>query len=187
MTAIEYKILNNLPNKYKYISRDSYGDLKVSALPLTRKRWDEGEYVDVTWEYMYDDPYECSNTFGLPYPHLFKSIKWEDEEMRLIEDIKSEVRVNDTEVDSEQSIERALLLELPSVYKYIVRDEQGDLEVCSGTYKEKCFGMWLPEDNEGNVEVDWLPYPDLFKKVSWKDEVPCLIKDLIESHKVKNK
>lgn len=183
MTAIEYKILDNLPNKYKYISRDSYGDLKVSSLPLYRKVWDNNAYVEVTWEYIYDDPYECSNTFGLPYPHLFKSIKWEDEEMRLIEDIKAEVKV--TEVDSEQSIERELLLELPSVYKYIVRDEQGDLEVCSIAYKEKRFGMWLPEDNEDNIDVEWLPYPELFKQVSWNDEIPCLIKDLIENHKVK--
>ena len=179
MTAIEYKILENLPKKYKYMARDSYGDLKVSTVPLKRTIFKCGSCEDITWEFTDEDLNEDENTCELPYPHLFEYVQWENAEMSLIEDIKEIVKVNGNEYGNDESPEKELLLELPDEYKYIVRDADGELEICDVPYKEKYLGMWIEVETDNFLDVSGMPYKELFQQVKWEDDKPWLISDLV--------
>lgn len=67
LTEDEKAIFRNIPKKYKYIARDSCGKIYVySTKPVKRGRvWDA----------------DATKCFSLDlFEHLFKFIKWEDEE-----------------------------------------------------------------------------------------------------------
>ena len=67
-TEDEKVILRNLPEKYKWIARDKYGYLQIAEIEPQKL----------------EDEYVCYNVWVCKhfniYDHLFKSIKWEDEE-----------------------------------------------------------------------------------------------------------
>lgn len=73
ITAGEKIILQNIDSKYKYIARDYSGKLYIYI--------EEPKKHDNFWIAP-----ETSKTFHL-FNHLFKMVKWEDEEPWLIEDL----------------------------------------------------------------------------------------------------
>ena len=73
-TEEEIVILLNTQEKFRYIARDSSGELCLfSAPPFKKINSDE----DFMWWNSEPTVEECPL---LAYPHLFKDIKWEDEE-----------------------------------------------------------------------------------------------------------
>lgn len=78
LTDDERAILRNLPNEYKYIARDSRGELYLYGNMKPQKNisdvWVSGGY---------------SKKFDL-FKHLFQFITWEDEEPYLISDLLRE-------------------------------------------------------------------------------------------------
>ena len=66
-------ILRNIDPKYKYIARDGSGELCVYTEEPTKQ--------ECFWMSS-----ETAKTFN-PFNHLFKVVKWEDEEPWLIEDL----------------------------------------------------------------------------------------------------
>ena len=68
LTEVEKVILENLPEEYKYISRDEDNTLKIGTEKL--KKADRG--------YWYCE--RCQYTVLEPFEHLFQFIKWKDTE-----------------------------------------------------------------------------------------------------------
>lgn len=66
-TEEEKIILRNLPKKYKWIARDEDDDLCIYSYKPTKR-------------YNYWNSTECIFEFLSIYNHIFKSIKWEDDE-----------------------------------------------------------------------------------------------------------
>lgn len=77
LTEDEKVILRNLPERFKWIARDKKGNLFVYCNEPFRR---EGAWVPVEFD---EDEWEHVSIF----PHLFQSIKWEDEKSYLIEDL----------------------------------------------------------------------------------------------------
>ena len=84
LTKEEKVILRNLPKKYRYITRDFYGNLNIfpnEPVKDSTLHWLDGLF----WETGNDDFEEL-----IPFNHLFNYIKWEDELPTLIEDLLKE-------------------------------------------------------------------------------------------------
>lgn len=75
LTEAEKNILRNLPRSFKWIVRDEHEDIKV----YQEKPFKEG----ILWKSENIWCYEYLNIFN----HLFRFIKWSDEEPYLIEDL----------------------------------------------------------------------------------------------------
>ena len=71
LTEDEKIILKNIPKKYKYIARDSSGMVYIFIEKPEKRR--------AIW-YGFGQPM-------IPFYHLFQFIKWEDEELYLIEEL----------------------------------------------------------------------------------------------------
>lgn len=71
-------------------------------------------------------------------------------------------------------LERNILSNLDKKYKYIARNENGMLYVHE-TLPRKVDTFWMA------VECSELPFPKLFKFVTWDNSYPYVIKDLLET------
>lgn len=74
LTKDEKSILRNLPKKYKYITRDSYGRIWIHENRPCK--------YPLVWDTVGNDGYILEI-----YNHLFQFIKWEDEEPYNIEEL----------------------------------------------------------------------------------------------------
>ena len=63
-------------------------------------------------------------------------------------------------------------------YKYIARDEGGNLFIYSSSKIEKFMSEWCYNDDKG-VHFSFAFFNNLFKMVKWEDEEPTLISDLL--------
>lgn len=77
LTEDEKAILRNISKKYRYVARDEDGTLFV----FTEKPFK----LDYYWKSGNEDEYSV-----YLFNHLFRFIKWEDEEPYLIEDLLKE-------------------------------------------------------------------------------------------------
>ena len=89
------------------------------------------------------------------------------------------IYINDAEVQGKLSdTERAILSAVYPTYKYIARDENGDL--CLFKIEPKKYGiMWKALGNYDILYYDFSAFNHLFKFVSWDDENPRLITTLL--------
>ncbi len=78
--------------------------------------------------------------------------------------------------------EKCILESLPNDYKYIARDENGDL----GIYKHeplKCQSVWIPQAALNGLRVVEL-FNHLFKFIKWEDNEPYKIEDILNNCEV---
>lgn len=75
LSDVEYALLKNINEQYKYITRDEDGNLYVHEI-IPYKR------LEATWRNSYGDSL-CYKA----YNHLFKLIEWEEDEPYLIENL----------------------------------------------------------------------------------------------------
>ena len=72
--------------------------------------------------------------------------------------------------------EKVILKNIPKKYKYITRDKSGLIFLCSKK-PSKCDYSWI-----GYNDIAF-PYDHLFKFITWDDEEPYLIEDLLGEEK----
>ena len=74
--------------------------------------------------------------------------------------------------------EKTMLRILDKKYKYIVRDKDGKLYIYGKkpTKHEKCL-VWILSNDD--FIVSQFPFSEYFKSVTWEDEEPTLIEDLL--------
>ena len=75
--------------------------------------------------------------------------------------------------------ERAILETVDKKYKYIARDEGGNLFIYSSSEIEKFMNEWCYGNDKG-VHFSFAVFNILFKMVKWEDEEPTLIADLLD-------
>ena len=74
--------------------------------------------------------------------------------------------------------ERTILSAVYPTYKYIARDENGDL--CLFKTKPEKYGlMWKAIGNYDILYCDFSAFNHLFKSISWNDSIPRLITALL--------
>lgn len=76
--------------------------------------------------------------------------------------------------------EKVILQSIDPIYKYITRDENGELYVFASEPR-KGTSEWINEELQECTGLDAFNY--LFKNVSWEDEEPILIEDLLSEAK----
>ena len=74
--------------------------------------------------------------------------------------------------------ERAILETVDKKYKYIARDEGGNLFIYSSSGIDKFMNEWCYWNDKG-VHFSFAVFNKLFKMVKWEDEEPTLIADLL--------
>ena len=74
--------------------------------------------------------------------------------------------------------ERVILENVDKKYKYIARDEGGNLFIYSSSEIEKFMNEWCYGNDKG-VHFSFAVFNKLFKMVKWEDEEPTLIADLL--------
>ena len=74
--------------------------------------------------------------------------------------------------------ERVILENVDKKYKYIAKDEGGNLFIYSSSKIEKFMSEWCYNDDKG-VHFSFAFFNNLFKMVKWEDEEPTLIADLL--------
>lgn len=132
-TDDEKIIARNIDKEYKWIARDKNGTLCAYSLNPT-KREELGEWV-------YDNYIRVSDLFGL---ELFKSIKWEDDEPTLIEDIYNTPILDDIEREYLKAVLKPFRYVIEYVEKIRTVDDRyeyieavmGDREIISFPYFE---------------------------------------------------
>lgn len=74
--------------------------------------------------------------------------------------------------------ERVILENVDKKYKYIARDEGGNLFIYSSRGIEKFINEWCYWNDKG-IHDSFVVFNNLFKMVKWEDEEPTLISDLL--------
>ena len=74
--------------------------------------------------------------------------------------------------------ERVILENVDKKYKYIARDEGGNLFIYSSSEIEKFMNEWCYWNDKG-VHFSFAFFNNLFTMVKWEDEEPTLIADLL--------
>ena len=74
--------------------------------------------------------------------------------------------------------ERVILENVDKKYKWIARDEGGNLFIYSSSEIEKFMNEWCYRNDKG-VHFSFAFFNNLFKMVKWEDEEPTLIADLL--------
>ena len=203
---IEYIILDNLPEQYKYIVRNGNGTLEVSSVLMKR----EGKGINSDYDYWSDEDYVDKFSGGLvtaelPYEHCFQMLTI-DSGLVKIQALRDYIYRNVlTKEEKEwldsltyEEIEKLLISYLPNKYKYMYRSRHsfhndvaiseglGNLEVSDtpnlirGKFLgEYGFGeFWRPNDEEfGGIELRSFPFPQYFKDVKWENERPKYIRE----------
>lgn len=90
---------------------------------------------------------------------------------------------DDTEKIKLSKIERAILEEVCSHWKYIARDEDGDMFLFE-TKPYKIDDIWLC-DNNGEQCIDFKLFNHLFKFVKWEDTEPYSIEYILKNCEIK--
>ena len=75
-------------------------------------------------------------------------------------------------------VERVILENADKKYKWIARDEGGNLFIYSSSEIEKFINEWCYYNDNG-THHSFAIFNDLFKMVRWGDEEPTLIADLL--------
>ena len=75
-------------------------------------------------------------------------------------------------------VEKVILENVDKKYKYIARDEGGNLFIYSSSGIEKFMNEWCYWNDKG-VHFSFAVFNKLFKMVKWEDEEPTLIADLL--------
>lgn len=74
--------------------------------------------------------------------------------------------------------ERTILKNVDEEYKYIARDKGGSLNLFEAkTLKISDVEEWF---SVGDTEYEHFPFANMFKFISWKDDEPYFIADLLE-------
>lgn len=77
--------------------------------------------------------------------------------------------------------EKVILHSIDPKFKYIARDENGDLYVYENE-PERQLTIW--NDDACGYVSDMIAFNHLFKSVSWEDEAPTLIADLLQGGEI---
>lgn len=72
--------------------------------------------------------------------------------------------------------EKVILKNLDKKYKYIVRNSNGEIRI----FETKPVKLSFTWSNVNYMEYDYLVFPHLFKFVTWEDNEPTLIEDLLK-------
>lgn len=166
----EYEFLQKLKNDYKWIARDSTGNLCA--------------YEDRPYKLI--DFWICNGAFCTlnSCNHMFSFIQWTDNVPTLISDIEkcqmSENKLGTNITTDFEAIkvsrgERIVLQMLDKTYKYLARDKIGNLYVYEEKpEKESEIDCWL-----GCRPLNLVAFNHHFQFVQYDDEEPMLITDVI--------
>lgn len=146
-----------LANRRRYV----WSNIHTTIIDLTGKHILLREFIDLdTFKYVNkflgENPSE--NIIKIYKDYTLTTLLWE----------------RDTEVQGELSdTERTILSAVYPTYKYIARDEDGQLCIYKIKPKKSDL-MWKAQGS-----CDFSAFNHLFKFVSWNDENPCLISTLL--------
>ena len=132
-----------------------YGD---SFTELTSYEEDLNRIDSFTGFYEHDICKVYEIVYRTSLPRLFE----DSETVKLIWERKPEL----------SEAERVILENVEKHYKYIVRDESGEMEISEGLPIKK-RDYWFANDSAN------FPFCNLFKMIKWEDSKPTLISDLL--------
>lgn len=167
----EYEFLQKLKNDYKWIARDSTGNLCA---------YEDKPYksIDVWISGAFCTLNSCN--------HMFSFIQWTDNVPTLISDIIEKCQIEskenklgtntmtDFEAIKVSRGERIVLQMLDKKYKWIARDKNGTLYVFGEKPEKGCI-CWFYCDEFYSLSA----FNHHFKFIQWSDEEPWLITDII--------
>ena len=126
----------------------------------------EGRFVNS--RFWYDTDVKICKIFEIQEAYSLSDMLVFDKGLNLIWERKPEL----------SDAERVILENVDKKYKYIARDEGGNLFIYSSSEIEKFMNEWYYGNDKG-VHFSFAVFNNLFKMVKWKDEEPTLIADLL--------
>ena len=125
----------------------------------------------------------CILAYMCKHKHSCKDVNCSDCEFRKDTELCVQVLLEEHKETIKLMLhEKCILESLPNDYKYIARDENGDL----GIYKHeplKCRSVWIPQAAHNGLRVLEL-FNHLFKFIKWEDNEPYKIEDILNNCEV---